>query len=446
MSHIMFSSQGSRGVQCHGLTKFPETNDFMLVIDYMENGDLGTFLMRENNLLMWNDIFLLLKDIFYQLSQIHDNGMIHKDLHPGNLLSDENGWFISDFGFCEGVYNYFNTKLQKILSGEYIISENNPKPSNYFFFMMTERQFILWSVIIINNYIPIFITVINDIDKAIPYLEESDEFLLLIHVENDNYQTSEKHENHSNSEFFPKHNIPDDDLIYLDLNKTSQNSFIFKTHGISSYFSGNYEESISNLNIALSLNPNDLRALHHRGLAHLRLGQYGDAIADFTEVLKINPISKTQMSDHAQKNIKSSFQDDYLGRCLWSLRGFAYLQLRHVKKGFADFSKSFEIRYLDKILINIPSHIQKIKINSRDWIFNEAPEIEFFEPEDSPFKDMEKVFNALEAEPTNAVDLTIRAAVQFNKNNDIDIKSALEYLNKALEIDPNYIHAMQYLA
>ncbi|CAG8540213.1 17827_t:CDS:2 [Dentiscutata erythropus] len=286
----MFSSQGSRGVQCHGLTKFPETNDFMLVIDYMENGDLA-----------------------------------------------------------EGVNNYFNTKLQKISSGEYIISENNPKPNNLSF-------------------------------------EESDEFLLLIHVENDNYQTSEKHEYHSNFEFVPKHNIPDDDLIHLDLNKTSQNSFIFKTHGISSYFSGNYEESISNLNIALSLNPNDLRALHHRGLAHLRLGQYGDAIADFTEVLKINPISKTKMSDHAQKNIKSSFRDDYFGRCLWSLRGFAYLQL-----------------------------------HSRGWIFNEAPEIEFFEPKDSPFKDVEKVFNALEAEPTNAVDLTIRAAVQFNKNNDIDI-------------------------
>ncbi|KAF0484665.1 kinase-like domain-containing protein [Gigaspora margarita] len=36
MSHIMFSSQGSRGIQCHGLTRFPKTEDFMLVLDYMK--------------------------------------------------------------------------------------------------------------------------------------------------------------------------------------------------------------------------------------------------------------------------------------------------------------------------------------------------------------------------------------------------------------------------
>ncbi|CAG8761201.1 13302_t:CDS:2, partial [Racocetra fulgida] len=193
--------------------------------------------------------------------------------------------------------------LQKILSGEYIISEWNTR-----FVHLSEND-----------------QKQNDINKAIPYKEESDELLLLIHVENDNDQTSKKH------------------------------------------------------------------ALHYRGLAHLRLGQYGDAIADFTEVLKINPKSRIHISDHAQKNIKSSFRDDYLGRCLWSLRGFAYLQLRHAKKAFADFSKSFEIKYLDKFLNNVPSHINKInKIDSHNWIFNEAAEIEFFEPEDSLFNDMEK--------------------------------------------------------
>ncbi|CAG8771945.1 14464_t:CDS:2, partial [Gigaspora rosea] len=91
MSHIMFSTQGSRGIQCHGLTRFPKTGEFMLILDYMKNGNLYTFLESENNLYIWKNIFTLLEEIFHQLSQIHSNGMIHKDIHPGNILSDEDG-------------------------------------------------------------------------------------------------------------------------------------------------------------------------------------------------------------------------------------------------------------------------------------------------------------------------------------------------------------------
>ena len=91
LSHILFSSQGSREVRCYGLTKFPDTGEFMLILEYMENGDLGTFLKREDNLSTWEEKISLLKRIFYQLSQIHSNKMLHKDFHPGNILSNSKG-------------------------------------------------------------------------------------------------------------------------------------------------------------------------------------------------------------------------------------------------------------------------------------------------------------------------------------------------------------------
>lgn len=99
ISHIKFSSQGSHGVKCYGLTKFPDREKLGFLLDYMENGDLNNLLKRKDNNLTWKDRFTLLKEICWQLYQIHNNNMVHKNLHPGNILSNSQGWFISDFGF-----------------------------------------------------------------------------------------------------------------------------------------------------------------------------------------------------------------------------------------------------------------------------------------------------------------------------------------------------------
>ncbi|CAG8723859.1 26019_t:CDS:2, partial [Gigaspora rosea] len=96
----LISNLGSCGVKCYGLTKNPDSSKYLLVLKYMENGDLESCLLDKNKEFNWKEIYSLLQQIFKQLHALHNSNMVHRDLHPGNILSDQEKWFISDFGFC----------------------------------------------------------------------------------------------------------------------------------------------------------------------------------------------------------------------------------------------------------------------------------------------------------------------------------------------------------
>ena len=45
-------------MKCYGITKDPETNDYMIVMDYASGGDLHNRLQRNFNKITWNKIKL----------------------------------------------------------------------------------------------------------------------------------------------------------------------------------------------------------------------------------------------------------------------------------------------------------------------------------------------------------------------------------------------------
>ncbi|RIA85962.1 kinase-like domain-containing protein [Glomus cerebriforme] len=88
-------------IRCYGITKDPETNNFMMVMNFVENGSLRQHLDNCFVSLDWKKKLDILRDIAKGLKEIHDSGLIHHDFHCGNLLNNTNGTFITDLGLCQ---------------------------------------------------------------------------------------------------------------------------------------------------------------------------------------------------------------------------------------------------------------------------------------------------------------------------------------------------------
>src|SRR3989442_1160993 len=89
-------------VNCYGITKDPKTNNFIMVMNYAENGSLRKHLNNSFNSMNWNKKLDILHDIASGLMKIHDNRLIHHDFHCGNILNSS-GFitYITDLGLCQ---------------------------------------------------------------------------------------------------------------------------------------------------------------------------------------------------------------------------------------------------------------------------------------------------------------------------------------------------------
>ena len=79
-----------------------------IVMQYANNGSLMSYLDQNINKLTWMDKLWHLKYIAYYLYIIHDAGLVHCDLHGGNIVlhnndDDEIEPLICDFGLSQSV-------------------------------------------------------------------------------------------------------------------------------------------------------------------------------------------------------------------------------------------------------------------------------------------------------------------------------------------------------
>ncbi len=88
-------------VRCYGITKDPETNDFMMVMQYIENGSLRQHLNNNFNSFDWKKKLNNLFWIATGLKDIHKNKLIHQDFHCGNILCYDKYSYITDLGLCK---------------------------------------------------------------------------------------------------------------------------------------------------------------------------------------------------------------------------------------------------------------------------------------------------------------------------------------------------------
>ncbi|GES87585.1 kinase-like domain-containing protein [Rhizophagus clarus] len=119
-------------IKLYGITQDPETENYIMVLDYAENGNLRSYLNTSYNELSWNKKLNYLHSIAHGLKNIHEKGLIHQDLHIGNILRLKNITCIADMGFCKPVdYDALENTKNKIYGVLPYVSPEILRGQNY---------------------------------------------------------------------------------------------------------------------------------------------------------------------------------------------------------------------------------------------------------------------------------------------------------------------------
>ena len=87
-----------------------------MVMEYIKNGSMNQYLLKNNNTISLFDKLGLLYNIARGLKEIHSKGFIHKDLHSGNILNQFGLWnYITDLGLCKPVDEKGEEKIHGVL-------------------------------------------------------------------------------------------------------------------------------------------------------------------------------------------------------------------------------------------------------------------------------------------------------------------------------------------
>ncbi|CAB4495536.1 unnamed protein product [Rhizophagus irregularis] len=75
-------------IRCHGITKFESaehhvSNNYMLVMEYANNGSLRSYLEKSFDKLTWDDKYIMAYQLACAVSCLHNKGIVHRDLHSG---------------------------------------------------------------------------------------------------------------------------------------------------------------------------------------------------------------------------------------------------------------------------------------------------------------------------------------------------------------------------
>ncbi|GBC43030.2 kinase-like domain-containing protein [Rhizophagus irregularis DAOM 181602=DAOM 197198] len=76
-------------IRFYGITTENQSNDskkYLLVMEYANNGTLRNYLGRCFKNLTWINKLNLASQLVNTISFLHDEGMVHRDLHSNNIL------------------------------------------------------------------------------------------------------------------------------------------------------------------------------------------------------------------------------------------------------------------------------------------------------------------------------------------------------------------------